>query len=185
MYLGGFILSRLVAPIEKSCSDASPLETMGFLLGRPVHLNDVGARRAFAKLPSELVDIGSPEKLVGSQVTYIENVITGPTDSTRSHVRFNSDVLARISYRIRTDPDYRGMFMIGWYHSHPGYGCFMSQTDENTQRNYFSKDYHLACVHDPVRREWGWFKLSQSTGRCVPVIPLCADTFEMWFDEQT
>eukprot|EP01001_Neometanema_parovale_P006814 NODE_3156_length_1269_cov_16.990401_g2997_i0.p1 GENE.NODE_3156_length_1269_cov_16.990401_g2997_i0~~NODE_3156_length_1269_cov_16.990401_g2997_i0.p1 ORF type:complete len:345 (+),score=79.73 NODE_3156_length_1269_cov_16.990401_g2997_i0:51-1085(+) len=41
---------------------------------------------------------------------------------------------------------------VGWYHSHPGYGCWLSGTDVSTQRTqqqYF--DPFLAVVVDPVR----------------------------------
>ncbi|KAG8347086.1 putative metallopeptidase [Trypanosoma vivax] len=41
---------------------------------------------------------------------------------------------------------------IGWYHSHPGYGCFLSRTDVDTQRlSQAAQDPWLAIVIDPVR----------------------------------
>eukprot|EP00992_Anisonema_acinus_P006265 TRINITY_DN2013_c0_g1_i1.p1 TRINITY_DN2013_c0_g1~~TRINITY_DN2013_c0_g1_i1.p1 ORF type:complete len:359 (+),score=145.19 TRINITY_DN2013_c0_g1_i1:62-1078(+) len=42
--------------------------------------------------------------------------------------------------------------IIGWYHSHPGYGCWLSGTDlatQRTQQQYL--DPFLAVVVDPVR----------------------------------
>ncbi len=47
--------------------------------------------------------------------------------------------------------------MVGWYHSHPGYGIYMSATDQNTQNNYFSAQWQIAVIVDPVRREFGAF----------------------------
>lgn len=47
--------------------------------------------------------------------------------------------------------------MMGWYHSHPGYGIFLSATDRNTQNNYFSAQWQIALVVDPIRGEFGAF----------------------------
>lgn len=42
--------------------------------------------------------------------------------------------------------------MIGWYHSHPGYGCWLSGIDVSTQMtNQQGQDPFLAVVIDPVR----------------------------------
>ncbi|ORC89931.1 metallopeptidase, partial [Trypanosoma theileri] len=41
---------------------------------------------------------------------------------------------------------------IGWYHSHPGYTCFLSGTDVDTQQlSQSAQDPWLAIVVDPVR----------------------------------
>jgi len=41
---------------------------------------------------------------------------------------------------------------VGWYHSHPGYSCFLSGIDVNTQRNnQMIADPWLAVVVDPVQ----------------------------------
>ncbi|XP_035220013.1 COP9 signalosome complex subunit 5-like isoform X3 [Stegodyphus dumicola] len=42
--------------------------------------------------------------------------------------------------------------VIGWYHSHPGYGCWLSGIDVNTEMiNQAFQDPFLAIVVDPVR----------------------------------
>eukprot|EP00210_Caulerpa_lentillifera_P006605 g6310.t1 len=42
--------------------------------------------------------------------------------------------------------------VIGWYHSHPGYGCWLSGIDVSTQMtNQQGQDPFLAVVIDPVR----------------------------------
>jgi COP9 signalosome complex subunit 5 len=46
----------------------------------------------------------------------------------------------------------RGEPAIGWYHSHPGYSCYLSGTDVNTQKlQQASQDPWIALVVDPVR----------------------------------
>lgn len=42
--------------------------------------------------------------------------------------------------------------VVGWYHSHPGYGCWLSGTDLNTQRSFEkSSPRCIAVVIDPVQ----------------------------------
>lgn len=47
--------------------------------------------------------------------------------------------------------------VVGWYHSHPGHGIFLSGTDLNTQRLSFKQPWHIAVVYDPLRQEIGFF----------------------------
>ena len=54
--------------------------------------------------------------------------------------------------------------VVGWYHSHPGYGCWMSGIDCSTQMlNQQYQEPFLAIIIDPVRtcaagkaRAWGF-----------------------------
>lgn len=42
--------------------------------------------------------------------------------------------------------------VVGWYHSHPGYGCWLSGIDCSTQMlNQQYQEPFLAVVVDPVR----------------------------------
>ena len=42
--------------------------------------------------------------------------------------------------------------VIGWYHSHPGYGCWLSGIDVNTQKdNQKFLSMFVAVVVDPLR----------------------------------
>lgn len=43
--------------------------------------------------------------------------------------------------------------VLGWYHTHPGMGAFLSATDLRTQQLYFRSPCHIAVVIDPVTRE--------------------------------
>lgn len=46
---------------------------------------------------------------------------------------------------------------LGLYHTHPGYGVFLSQTDEDTLRGVFNLPHQIAMVVDPVKQEDGIF----------------------------
>ncbi|MGE5405985.1 MAG: Mov34/MPN/PAD-1 family protein [Candidatus Saccharibacteria bacterium] len=45
----------------------------------------------------------------------------------------------------------------GWYHSHPGFGVFLSEYDLFIHRNFFNEPFHVALVIDPINREIGLF----------------------------
>lgn len=51
----------------------------------------------------------------------------------------------------------KGMMVVGWYHSHPGFGAFFSSTDRYTQKHFFKEPYHIGLVVDPFRQEEKWF----------------------------
>jgi len=47
--------------------------------------------------------------------------------------------------------------IVGWYHTHPTFGVFLSEYDLFIQENFFSAKGHLALVIDPVQGIYGWF----------------------------
>jgi proteasome lid subunit RPN8/RPN11 len=47
--------------------------------------------------------------------------------------------------------------IVGWYHSHPGFGVFLSGTDMHTQTHFFAEPWQIALVVDPVSGETGYF----------------------------
>lgn len=47
--------------------------------------------------------------------------------------------------------------MVGWYHTHPGFGIFLSGMDQFIHRNFFTQIWHVALVLDPVARSQGFF----------------------------
>jgi len=54
---------------------------------------------------------------------------------------------------------------IGWYHSHPNFGIFMSNTDRLNQRRYYNQEWQIAMVVDPIRANMGFFHGGNSN-RC-------------------
>jgi proteasome lid subunit RPN8/RPN11 len=51
-------------------------------------------------------------------------------------------------------PDLR---VVGWYHSHPGLGVFLSDMDQFIQDNFFNAPHNVAFVYDPIAKERGLF----------------------------
>ena len=47
--------------------------------------------------------------------------------------------------------------IVGWYHTHPGLGVFLSERDLFIHRNFFADASHVAVVIDPADFAWGIF----------------------------
>ena len=47
--------------------------------------------------------------------------------------------------------------IVGWYHTHPGFGIFLSNMDMHIHGNFFNLPWQCAYVYDPIRKEDGWF----------------------------
>jgi proteasome lid subunit RPN8/RPN11 len=97
--------------------------------------------------------------LVGSEkdgVTSVEASIQGVNSvQAGTHVTFTQDTWEHI-YRIK-DRDYPDARIVGWYHSHPGFGVFLSDHDTFIHKNFFSAAQQVAWVYDPHSDEEGCF----------------------------
>jgi proteasome lid subunit RPN8/RPN11 len=51
-----------------------------------------------------------------------------------------------------------GQSVLGWHHTHPGFGVFLSAYDQFVHRNFFSEPWQIALVVDPRRQELGFFQ---------------------------
>ena len=55
------------------------------------------------------------------------------------------------------DTDFPGLRIVGWYHSHPRFGVFMSNYDQFIQENFFLDPRMPALVIDPISGDGGVF----------------------------
>jgi proteasome lid subunit RPN8/RPN11 len=72
-----------------------------------------------------------------------------------AHVTFTQDTWEHI-YKIK-DRDFPDERIVGWYHSHPGFGIFLSDHDTFIHKNFFSAPEQVAWVFDPHSDEEGCF----------------------------
>jgi proteasome lid subunit RPN8/RPN11 len=72
-----------------------------------------------------------------------------------TYVTFTQDTWEHI-YKIK-DKDYPEERIVGWYHSHPGFGVFLSDHDTFIHKNFFSSPLQVAWVYDPHSDEEGCF----------------------------
>ena len=72
-----------------------------------------------------------------------------------TYVTFTQDTWEHI-YKIK-DKEYPEERIVGWYHSHPGFGVFLSDHDTFIHKNFFSSALQVAWVYDPHSDEEGCF----------------------------
>jgi len=56
------------------------------------------------------------------------------------------------------DTCFPGEKVVGWQHTHPGFGIFLSSYDLFIHRHFFSAPWQVALVVDPRRQEFGFFQ---------------------------
>jgi len=52
--------------------------------------------------------------------------------------------------------------LVGWHHTHPGYGIFLSGMDQFIHRNFFNLAWMFAMVVDPKQETLGFFQMRKS-----------------------
>lgn len=82
-----------------------------------------------------------------------------------AEVTFTHDSWAQINKEM--DSKYQDLRIIGWYHSHPNFGIFLSDRDGFIQQNFFSGAGQVAMVVDPVRKLEGIF--AWRDGKTLPL----------------
>lgn len=73
----------------------------------------------------------------------------------RTNVTFTHDVWEDVLAVL--DRDHPELRIVGWYHSHPGFGIFLSAHDLFIQENFFPAEGMVALVVDPHTGASGWF----------------------------
>ncbi len=87
---------------------------------------------------------------------YVEACIRGNFSSGRAaQVTFTAKTWSHIQDVL--DKNYPELRILGWYHTHPGHGIFLSDMDLFIHKNFFSLPWHLAFVYDPKASEEGLF----------------------------
>lgn len=112
--------------------------------------------------------------LLGSEtdgLTSIEACISGENAAQGgAHVTFTQDTWEHI-YKVK-DRDYPEARIVGWYHSHPGFGVFLSDHDTFIHKNFFSSPQQVAWVYDPHSDEEGCFGWEGDRIRRLPRIDI-------------
>ena len=97
-----------------------------------------------------------------NSVLVIEDAITGEITSERTRASLTPEAIAKIAHSIISGK-VKGN-IVGWYHSHPGNGVFISDIDMRTQMTLqqFSP-YIVSLVIDPTKNEIGFFTIDMHT----------------------
>ncbi len=109
----------------------SEVELCGVLVGDVFH----DSQGPFLKITAVIEGQGANN--YGSQVTF--------THDTWSHINKKKDEL------------YPEQKIVGWYHTHPGFGVFLSNMDSFIQENFFNQPYQVAIVLETKQKVEGCF----------------------------
>lgn len=77
-------------------------------------------------------------------------------ESTKGSFKFTHDTWAAITRERDAFP--AELSMVGWYHTHPDWGVFLSGMDMFICDNFFNKKLDVAYVIDPCRGDRGMFQ---------------------------
>ena len=113
--------------IEEHCFSETEVEVGGFLVGV----------------------VGENETLV-SNVFPAQHSVGASTQLTFTHESWNT-----LYEQLKNEPE--GTTLVGWYHSHPNFGVFLSEHDKFIQSNFFKQDGNVTIVVDPIKGRKGWF----------------------------
>ena len=110
-------------------------ETAGFLLGQYVE----GTAQKERKMYEVVCEVFIPAQHIQSNQLEVEF-----TPETFRDLAAKSD-------------KYPNLKILGWFHTHPNWGVFLSDRDENIHENYFRKKWQIAVVVDPLSDKIGIF----------------------------
>jgi proteasome lid subunit RPN8/RPN11 len=102
----------------------------------------------------------------GAQFVVVEHAL--PARHTKQgsiYLTFTQDSLVDIHDQI--DANYKGSKIVGWYHTHPSMGVFLSHYDTWLHRNFFPEPWQVALVVEPVSAAGGFF-VRQKQGSLDP-----------------
>lgn len=87
---------------------------------------------------------------------YISDVIRGTQAAGRAtQVTFTADTWTHIQTTM--DQKFADDRIVGWYHTHPNFGIFLSGMDLFIQENFFNLSWQVALVYDPIGGDEGVF----------------------------
>jgi proteasome lid subunit RPN8/RPN11 len=134
-------------------------EVAGVLVGPPPEKQPDG--RYLVHVTDSI--IAKHTRMHGASVTY-----------TPESWRYVNDKMAELY------PD-ESAVMVGWYHTHPGFGIFLSSMDLFIHQNFFTQLWHIALVLDPVGRKSGFFCWDRPKSQVKPYdFPWPAWAYNSW-----
>ena len=95
----------------------------------------------------------------GRPFIVVEDYIEARLGESRSaSFKFTHDSfseITRLKEQKHPDPD---TMMVGWHHTHPSFGIFLSGMDLFIHQNFFDLPWQVALVVDPVADKLGFFQ---------------------------
>lgn len=143
-----FAVEAIDGPIE---SDLPIFVDLDVMMDMEEHaLSDIGVELGGVLLGGQYHDDdGKPFVLV------TDSLRATHYESTKGSFKFTHDTWSEITRQMEEFPD--DLQMVGWYHTHPDWGVFLSGMDMFICDNFFNKTLDIALVIDPCRDDRGMF----------------------------
>lgn len=77
------------------------------------------------------------------------------TEAAKGSVKFTHETWAYIN-KIKNS-SHPEKIIVGWFHTHPGFGIFLSEYDIFIHQNFFNLPWQIAYVVDPLSGKHGFF----------------------------
>lgn len=100
--------------------------------------------------------LGSYEKQGEKTVIHVKAAVEAKyTEAAKTTVKFTHETWDYIN-EIK-EKHFQELKIVGWFHTHPGFGIFLSEYDTFIHRNFFNLAWQVAFVLDPVANTNGFF----------------------------
>ena len=137
-----YIQEDIINNIVKLCK-GSKLEIMGQLIGQVYKYN------------------GKKYIMINDSL-YIKGAIHSEKYGTASVEGALGEFEKRFQ-EIKEEKEDKSLRRVGWWHSHPGFTCFLSSVDLQTQKSVFPESHEVALVVDPVKDYFEFFTLDKES----------------------
>ena len=100
--------------------------------------------------------LGAYSTAIGQTAVIVSEYIEAKyTDASASTLTFTHETWDYV-HKEQAEK-YPKLRIVGWQHTHPGYGIFLSNYDMFIQENFFNLPFQIAYVIDPVQNIRGFF----------------------------
>ncbi len=114
----------------------------------------------------EIIDEATTDEATTDEATAEPPTSAQPEPGAPVNFTFTAAALEELAREVAAT--YPGQRIVGWYHSHPGVGIFLSAHDLYLQSAFFSQSWQVGYVFDPLQAQGGFFGWS---GREVVRVP--------------
>jgi len=139
-----YIYDKVLSEIKKLCK-GSKLEIFGYLVGEIFIWKDT---------PYIIIE----NYLFIKGAVHSHQFSTAQIEGTAGKY---DDEFQKLKKKKKSDT----LRIVGWWHSHPGFTCFLSAVDIATQEFFFPEKYQTALVVDPVNKDLRFFTLDNGEKR--------------------
>lgn len=102
-------------------------------------------------------------------VHIIDTIIAKHTVMQGASVTYTPESWRYMNDKLRERYPDETAVMVGWYHTHPGFGIFLSGMDQFIHQNFFTQIWHVALVLDPHAKTSGFFCWDRHKSRVSPM----------------